>query len=327
MEEVVAAGRQAGRQVARAPASMTRLAVVVASSILVRLLVARWPHSGQGQPPLFGDFEAQRHWMEITVKLPVRDWYWYDIEYWGLDYPPLTAYVSWMCGMVCEWLIPESMALDESRGFEKPALKALVRGLVVALDALVWMPAALMALRALHRHGNSGRKGRSEAAPSWSFYSSSMAFLPSAALALMQPSQILIDHGHHQYNCVCTGLAVGGAVLIDAGWQLTGAFLFCLSINFKHMALFYAPAFFFFLLAKAIDTQRPTAAFRTVASLGAVVVFTFAALWGPFCYAEILSEQSSRSCIEGLGQVLSRIFPFGRGIFEDKVWPKRVCAY
>lgn len=50
---------------------------------------------------MFGDYEAQRHWMELTTHLPIREWYTYDLEYWGLDYPPLTAYHSWLCGKMC----------------------------------------------------------------------------------------------------------------------------------------------------------------------------------------------------------------------------------
>lgn len=53
---------------------------------------------GFEKPPLHGDFEAQRHWMEITNHLPMSLWYFYDLEYWGLDYPPLTAYHSWLMG-------------------------------------------------------------------------------------------------------------------------------------------------------------------------------------------------------------------------------------
>lgn len=47
---------------------------------------------------MHGDFEAQRHWMEITSHLPMAQWYTYDLQYWGLDYPPLTAYHSWLLG-------------------------------------------------------------------------------------------------------------------------------------------------------------------------------------------------------------------------------------
>jgi alpha-1,3-glucosyltransferase len=53
---------------------------------------------GFNAPLMFGDYEAQRHWLEITIHLPLRQWYTYDLLYWGLDYPPLTAYHSWLCG-------------------------------------------------------------------------------------------------------------------------------------------------------------------------------------------------------------------------------------
>ena len=65
---------------------------------LFRWSVGFWGHSGYQKPPMHGDFEAQRHWMEITAHLPVSKWYFYDLPYWGLDYPPLTAYHSWLCG-------------------------------------------------------------------------------------------------------------------------------------------------------------------------------------------------------------------------------------
>lgn len=56
--------------------------------------------AGENTPPMYGDYEAQRHWMELTIHLPIRQWYTYDLQYWGLDYPPLTAYVSWLCGIM-----------------------------------------------------------------------------------------------------------------------------------------------------------------------------------------------------------------------------------
>ena len=65
---------------------------------LFRWSVGLWGYSGFSKPPMHGDFEAQRHWMEITSHLPISMWYFYDLPYWGLDYPPLTAYHSWLCG-------------------------------------------------------------------------------------------------------------------------------------------------------------------------------------------------------------------------------------
>jgi alpha-1,3-glucosyltransferase len=70
------------------------------SSLVLRAHTANFPSLGRDTPPTFGDYEAQRHWMEITTHLPFQQWYTYDLQYWGLDYPPLTAYHSWLCGKV-----------------------------------------------------------------------------------------------------------------------------------------------------------------------------------------------------------------------------------
>lgn len=74
------------------------LPVILIAVGLFRWCTGFWGYSGFRSPPMHGDFEAQRHWMEVTAHLPVSQWYWYDLEWWGLDYPPLTAYHSWMLG-------------------------------------------------------------------------------------------------------------------------------------------------------------------------------------------------------------------------------------
>jgi len=66
---------------------------------LFRWCTAIWPYSGHNDPPMHGDFEAQRHWMELTIHLPVTHWYFHNLDWWGLDYPPLTAYHSCKSGV------------------------------------------------------------------------------------------------------------------------------------------------------------------------------------------------------------------------------------
>lgn len=75
---------------------------IIAVAVLLRCGVALHSYSGAGKPPMHGDFEAQRHWMEITFHTPIHDWYRNttdnNLQYWGLDYPPLTAYWSYVWG-------------------------------------------------------------------------------------------------------------------------------------------------------------------------------------------------------------------------------------
>ena len=40
---------------------------VVSAGVCLRALVGLGGHSGRGKPPIFGDFEAQRHWMEVSL--------------------------------------------------------------------------------------------------------------------------------------------------------------------------------------------------------------------------------------------------------------------
>lgn len=77
---------------------------IILMAIFFRVLVGLHSFSGESSPPRFGDFEAQRHWMEITVNLPLKDWYRItennDLSYWGLDYPPLSAYWAYLTGLL-----------------------------------------------------------------------------------------------------------------------------------------------------------------------------------------------------------------------------------
>ena len=38
------------------------------------LMVCACFNTGAGIEPMYGDYEAQRHWMEITRNLPISQW-------------------------------------------------------------------------------------------------------------------------------------------------------------------------------------------------------------------------------------------------------------
>jgi alpha-1,3-glucosyltransferase len=103
---------------------MTRgwCAAVVCAALFARIATGLFPYSGEGRPPMFGDFEAHRHWCEVTTALPLREWYRQgpdnDLQYWGLDYPPLMAYQSLAMGRALRAVEPASVELQASRGFE-----------------------------------------------------------------------------------------------------------------------------------------------------------------------------------------------------------------
>ncbi|KAJ1303281.1 hypothetical protein OPQ81_011478 [Rhizoctonia solani] len=262
--------------------------VIVAGTVLVRCAVGLGGYSGEGTKPMYGDYEAQRHWMEITYHLPISKWYSYDLQYWGLDYPPLTAYISWICGLIAHKINPAWVALDASRGYESPTSKHFMRMSVLLLELLVYIPAVYVYTRI----ALPGRSRRTQ----------NIAFLT----VLLQPALILIDHGHFQYNSVMLGLTLWAVNMFHLGYDLLGAIFFVASLGFKQMALYYAPAVGCYLLGKCfwLGKQHGT---RHFIRLALVTSLSFVLLFLPFLTPSLLVQS------------IRRIFPFARGLFEDKV--------
>ncbi|KAI9595936.1 glucosyltransferase [Syncephalis fuscata] len=265
----------------------TVLPTILLIALLVRWVVSLGPYSGEAIPPVFGDYEAQRHWMEITLHLPPSQWYFYDLSYWGLDYPPLTAYVSWLCGFVGSLINPTWFVLDKSRGIETPESRVFMRTTVIVLDYAIYIPAIVLFIR------------------TWLRDASRSVQYTTLFILLLQPSLILVDHGHFQYNSVMLGLSLLAVVYYSRGRYLLGSVYFCLSLMFKQMALYYSPAIFFFLLGKCFRQPR---GFSLFIQLGLTVAVTFALNLLPFA-----------GSIDTLRQVFVRLFPVARGLYEDKV--------
>lgn len=292
---------------------------------LFRWTVGLWGHSGQGKPPMYGDFEAQRHWMEVTVNLPVSMWYFFELQYWGLDYPPLTAYHSWLCGKVGGYFSDDWFALHKSRGLEEPLLKVFMRATVMVSEYFVYIPAVVIFLRHYSRNQGSGTT------------SSNIALVA----ILMQPALMLIDHGHFQYNAVMLGLMVATVSSIFSGRLLWSCVFFVAALGFKQMALYYAPVIFAFLLGSCLTPRiRP----GRLLSIAGITTISFAIMFAPLLLGSLrmlqrkveLPPQALPPLLADRGitlnhdsvlgviilqttQAIHRCFPFARGLFEDKV--------
>lgn len=130
--------------------------------------------------------------------------------------------------------------------------------------------------------------------------------LASAAI-LFQPALILIDHGHFQYNSVMLGLALFSIVNLQNNNNLTACFCFISSIMFKQMALYYSPAIFAYLLGVCFFPRI------NIYKLAAIATSTIFSLFLTIAPIFVLGGFST------VQQMVIRIFPFSRGLWEDKV--------
>ncbi|KAJ8903852.1 hypothetical protein NDN08_000385 [Rhodosorus marinus] len=247
-------------------------------SLILRSGVGLYPYSGERDVPTYGDFEAQRHWMEVTRGKPISEWYTYDVDYWGIDYPPLSAFHAFVTSFLIEAVDPAAVALFESRGYEEEGSRAAMRASVILWDMMVLIPAVFWFL---------SKRSISDSKKLRTFY-----YLACA------PALLLVDHGHFQYNGVSLGLFVAALSSVISGRDVLGSIFFTLSMNFKHMTLYFLPALACYCLGRS-----RTRGLRYLAHLTLTILGTTFLIWAFF----------------DVKVVLSRIFPVNRGLFEDKV--------
>lgn len=199
-----------------------------------------------------------------------------------------------------------------------------MRATVLVSECIIYIPAIVIFLR---------RYTRMQAVHTWS------ASIALVAI-LLQPATILIDHGHFQYNTVMLGLVVASLDAVLAGRVLWACVFFVGALGFKQMALYYSPVMFAFLLGVCVF---PRIRILRLLAISLVTLVALASLFAPFMVAATKKDAQStflslplpplmqripiqldkRSIVFApifqFTQIIHRVFPFSRGIFEDKV--------
>jgi len=206
-----------------------------------------------------------------------------------------------------------------------------MRATAIVSEYLCYIPGAVLFLRSY---------ARLSGIPTWEYNIALTAFL-------LQPATILIDHGHFQYNTVMLGFTLASLFCMLTSSPVWSCFFFVGALGFKQMALFYAPAVFAYLLGICTFPRLDIPRFLHIALITAL---SFALLFAPLLLGSLYDSYRGHSYSAAnlpapplLGSLLSiipihidqnsllyppllqlaqsihRIFPFARGLFEDKV--------
>ncbi|KAJ7986298.1 hypothetical protein DPEC_G00338480 [Dallia pectoralis] len=89
---------------------------------------------------------------------------------------------------------------------------------------------------------------------------------------------------------------------------MLGSLAFVLAVNYKQMELYHSLPFFCYLLGRCFKQGLRGRGLFLLVKIGVTVLVTFALCWFPF-----LADPGQTA------QVLHRLFPVARGLFEDKV--------
>ncbi|KAK6582248.1 hypothetical protein PZA11_004656 [Diplocarpon coronariae] len=241
------------------------------------------------------DFEVHRNWLAITNTLPIQEWYFEKTSEWTLDYPPFFAYFEWLLSLGAKWADPE-MTKVFNLGYDSWQTIYFQRASVIATE--------LVLVYALHLFVQTS--------PPASKRSSHTAALS----ILLSPGLLIIDHIHFQYNGFMYGILIMSLALArKKSTMLFGGFLFAALLCLKHIYLYLAPAYFVYLLRTYC--LGPKSIFHlqlgNALKLGAGVATIFGAAFGPFAYWGQIP------------QLLSRLFPFSRGLCHA-YWAPNVWA-
>ncbi|RKP24795.1 glycosyl transferase, partial [Syncephalis pseudoplumigaleata] len=232
------------------------------------------------------DFDVHRNWLAITRTLPVSQWYYEATSEWTLDYPPFFAWFEYILSLPVGWFDPHITTIMADPYQSWPCI--LYQRLTVMLtDGLLYY--------ALHRFINE--------AP----WRSRQERTIMAAGIFLNVGLFIVDHIHFQYNGCLYGMLLMSIVEAVKNRPLRAAAWFAILLNFKHIFLYLAPAYFVYLLRAYCfphgwsRTWLHRGLART-ATLGGIVVGITLLSFGPFI------------AMGQLGQVMSRLFPFKRGL-------------
>lgn len=223
------------------------------------------------------DFEVHRNWLAITHSLPLSKWYYEDRSEWTLDYPPFFAWFEWILSLAASRIDPEMTKVDNI-GYASAEAVIFQRLTVIVSEVLL----AYAAYRISRQLKNQTQQ------------------IVAFGILFLNPGILMVDNIHFQYNGALYGILLLSMTFLMEGKILIGGSLFAAVLNLKHIYLYQAPAIFFYILSSYCFPSNQGFSLINLIKIGVVTLSVFALSFAPFA--------------SHLPQVLSRLFPFKRGL-------------
>jgi len=257
------------------------------------------------------DFEVHRNWLAITSSLPYTKWYTENTSEWTLDYPPYFAWFEFLLSRIAFYFDPEMLKVDnlnysswQTIMFQR--LSVIMTDLVLALgvkSCADHLPPILGKTADKH----TGIFSRSNTL---------------VILLLSNAGLFLVDHIHFQYNGFLSGILLLSIGSLAQGNFMLASVWFSVLLNLKHIYLYIAPAYGIYMLrsycfqsSKDGSILWKSFSLPRLISLAIAVLANVAIAFGPFIHSGQLS------------QVISRLFPFKRGLCHAYWAPNSWAVY
>ncbi|KAJ3021377.1 glycosyl transferase [Thoreauomyces humboldtii] len=260
------------------PLSWGAYAPTLVFATIIKLLLIPSYHST--------DFEVHRNWLGITSNLPIAKWYYEETSEWTLDYPPFFAWFEYLLAQGARIVHPAMLDLDAQNHATWQTV--YFQRFTVIVSELVFLYGAGRVT------GHAPRAHRTLL----------------LAIVFLSPGLAIVDHIHFQYNGLLYGVQLLSTAAMMEDRQLLGGILFAVVLNFKHIYLYQAPAYFVYIL-RAYCYKPDGFSWKRFIAIGSSTLGVFAISFGPFA--------------SHLPQIISRLFPFKRGLCHA-YWAPNVWA-
>ncbi|CAD5228930.1 unnamed protein product [Bursaphelenchus okinawaensis] len=236
------------------------------------------------------DFEVHRNWLAVTYNLPLVKWYFEDTSEWTIDYPPFFAFFEWILAQFAA-LYDVDILKIQKEALLTPNVLLFQRISVIFADIVFYYGCYFCAKRVVNSLNVTGKKAQN-------------LVLGLFLVLVLNPGLILLDNVHFQYNSFLYGILLMGIGCFVDGCYFRAGLALSILLNFKHIFLYYVFAFVYGFVAQYLLPINRTVILRIVL-LGISVVTPVILSFGPFIY---------KGGIAQLHQILSRLFPFKRGL-------------
>ncbi|PVV04615.1 hypothetical protein BB560_000883 [Smittium megazygosporum] len=225
------------------------------------------------------DFEVHRNWLSITKNLNISQWYFEDTSEWTLDYPPFFAWFEYILSQLV-FLIDPNVVKLENLNYDTQSCVYVHRSTVILSELILFW--ALIRFANIHKN--------------------SISSIIISALVFLSPGFLIVDHVHFQYNGFLFGILIWSINFALENKDFASAALFAILLNFKHIFVYIAPAYFVYFLSRSLKKPTYLQSLSYLIKIGFCVISITLISFGPFIY------------MNQMKQVLSRLFPFKRGL-------------
>ncbi|XP_072941795.1 dolichyl pyrophosphate Glc1Man9GlcNAc2 alpha-1,3-glucosyltransferase [Epargyreus clarus] len=230
------------------------------------------------------DFEVHRNWLAITHNVSIDKWYYESTSEWTLDYPPFFAWFQYGLSHIAKIFDPEMLKL-ENLNYDSPMTILFQRLSVIVLDIVY-----IYGIKSCSTLVSNGK---------------ALVFI----LLVSNPGLLIVDHIHFQYNGFLYGFLLFSMSNMIKAEYIQAAIWFAVLLNMKHIFLYVAPVYIVFLLRSycfilsttdGVHTPWHSFSIINLFKLAVTVGSIFIICYGPF--------------VDHIPQILSRLFPFKRGL-------------